>query len=117
MKKVANAYISWVPAGKGGRKQPPSGPLYSTLVRFDDDTTWPHEAWSLVVRCLRSVESGRFWYAQVEFLVEEAPQDLLHSDSRFQLFEGRRMTATGIIVAPSVLPRDDAGEFEAMLLC
>jgi hypothetical protein len=117
MKNPAKAYVSWVPAEKGGRRQPPSGPLYSTLVRFDDDPRWPHEAWSLVVRCLEPYDDGRFWFAEVAFLFHDAPIQLRHENARFQLYEGRRMTATGIVLAATDEPPTGAEQFEATLLC
>jgi hypothetical protein len=117
MKNPVKAYVSWVPAEKGGRRELPTGPLYSTLVRFDDDPHWPHEAWSLIVRCLTPFDDGRFWFSEVAFLVDEAPTHLLHQDARFQLYEGRRMTATGIILAATDQPPAGAEQFEATLLC
>src|SRR5438045_2240696 len=53
-KVTARAIVSWVPAAKGGRRKPPSGPVYSTVARFVDDPGWPAEAWSLVLRKVRT---------------------------------------------------------------
>src|SRR4051812_31243296 len=115
MGKTAKALVSWVPASKGGRKAPPTGPSYSTLVRFQDDPTWPEHAWSLKLEVIHTFAGGQFVYAKVQFLTEEAPQDLLHSGSRFELYEGRRMVATGLVREDDEAPRAES-EFEAALL-
>ena len=117
MKNPVKAYVSWVPAEKGGRRHPPAGPLYSTIVRFDDDPRWPEEAWSLAVRCLESFDNGRFWFAEVAFVVDEAPVELLCSDARFQLYEGRHMTATGIVLAATAQRPQRVEQLETVLLC
>jgi len=115
MAKSAKALISWVPATKGGRQQPPVGPSYSTVVRFDEDKTWSNPAWSVVVDFIKSFEGGRYTYAKVRFLAQDAPQKLLHADSRFQLYEGRRMVATGLITRRNMRPNKSA-HFETSLL-
>jgi hypothetical protein len=115
MAAIAKALISWVPSAKGGRQQPPSGPIYSTLVRFDEDTTWPNLAWSLVVEFIRSYAEGKYTYAKIRFLSEDAPHHLLHAGSRFQLYEGWRMVATGLVREGDEIPSESA-EFETSLL-
>lgn len=115
MTKSAHAMISWVPASKGGRQVPPAGPSYTTLVRFDDDKTWPNSSWSLVVDFITSFQNGQYTVAKVHFLVEDAPHELLKEGGRFQLYEGRRMVATGL-VREDHSSVDDLAEFEAALL-
>ena len=115
MAKTVKALISWVPAVKGGRQQPPQGPSYTTVVRFDEDKTWPALAWSLVVDFNRSYAGGQYTYAKIKFLVDEAPQELLHGGSRFQLYEGRRMVATGLVREGDAVPSESV-EFESSLL-
>ena len=114
--RVAKAVISWVPAAKGGRKQPPTGPVYSTVARFTDDPDWPARAWSLVVRKLKAYGGGRFWFAQVEFLVDAAPHDLLRPGARFDLDEGRKLAATGLIRAERSRAPQQARSLQSVLL-
>jgi len=109
------AMLSWVPFEKGGRKLRPSGPTYSTLVRFDEDDSWPAETWSLRMEFIRSYADGKYVYARVSFVSPDAPQGLLHEGSRFQLYEGRRLVATGLVRAADVVP-SESNEFEQKLL-
>lgn len=113
VKKPVRALISWVPAAKGGRKSLFEGEVYSTVVRFADDPNWPDVTWSLAVRRLRTYAGGRFWYAEVQFLSDQAPQGLLRAGARFDLYEGRKLTATGLIRSK---PPHRAGELSAVLL-
>ena len=115
MSKTVKALISWVPANKGGRRQPPIGPSYKTCVRFDEDPSWPDEAWTLVVDFIRSYGDGQYLYAKVYFLMPDAPDKFLHAGSRFQLYEGRRLVATGLVREGDVAPNEPA-EFESTLL-
>lgn len=113
MNKAAKALISWIPAGKGGRQRPPVGPAYSTVARFDEDASW--QEWSLVVDFIHSFANGQYLEAAVRFLSDEAPRQLLHGGSRFQLFEGRHMVATGLIREDDAAPVEE-GEFDSVLL-
>jgi hypothetical protein len=109
------AMISWVPRDKGGRLTFPSGPQYTTVVRFDEDQGWPADAWSLAVDYIRSYARGQYVYAKIHFLVPEAPHELLHEGSRFQLYEGRKIVATGLVRERDVVPTE-SNEFEHALL-
>jgi hypothetical protein len=110
------ALISWVPAAKGGRKQPPTGPTYTTVARFADDPKWPQEAWSLVVRKLRTYGGGCLWFAEVGFLVpEHAPNELLRAGARFDLYEGRKLTATGLVRGAHARPPAQTRSLESVL--
>jgi hypothetical protein len=112
----ATALISWVPPEKGGRLVPPPGPRYVAPARVvigggrgtDGD-------WSLVVEFEKTFDGGIFTHATVRFLVDEAPHELLASGAGFELHEGRRLVATGIVCEPDAVPRDSA-EFEHLLL-
>jgi hypothetical protein len=115
MDKQATVMLSWVPPGKGGRKVFPPGPTYSSVVRFDEDKDWPTKPWSLCVEFIRSYASGKYVYARVKFLLPDAPHELLHEGSRFQLYEGRKLVATGLIRAGDSVPNESL-EFEQALL-
>lgn len=116
MSQSVEAFISWVPADEGGRSRPPSGPTYSTLVRFEEDSSWPKEAWSLVVRFLKPIRGGRYLHANVQFLVDDAPHHLLHAGSRFELFEGHKRVAKGVVLPQSLPVPDEISEFESALI-
>jgi hypothetical protein len=116
MSKVAKAWISWVPAAKGGRKKFPTGPTYCNVVHFRDDPKWPGEAWSLVIRKVRSYRGGRFWFATIEFLMEDAPHELLHAGARFSLHEGKKLAATGLVRSDNAKPPAQPTTVQAVLL-
>ena len=110
------AMISWTSAADGGRKQPPSGPSYSTLVRFEEDTASAQGDWSLVVESEKRFKDPRFLLANVRFLVDAAPHQLLHSGSRFELFEGRKRVAKGIVLPPTIPVPEEISALEAALI-
>jgi hypothetical protein len=99
MKKRVKAKISWVPKNKGGRESPPPGPRYITVSRFEEDKdSYPKEAWSLVLEFSRLPDSSLDLIADVGFLMDDAPNHLLHPGSKFELFEGRQLVAKGEVM-------------------
>lgn len=113
---MAKVFISWALSDEGGRRQPPTGPAYSTVARFEEDENWPKQAWSLLVRFVRPLHGGRYLIADVDFLVPEAPAALLGKGSRFELLEGRRRVAKGVVLPASVEVPDEINEFESALI-
>ena len=78
----------------------PSGPKYSSVAKVERlSDKWPQEAWSIV---LYFSELG--YYCQklttnIELLfAENAPADLLTQGERFEIYEGRRVVARGVIL-------------------
>jgi hypothetical protein len=112
----AQAVISWIPGERGGRQHPPAGPIYSTVARFEDDENWPRRAWSIVVEFERELSGGQHIVAKVRFLAGEAPVELLQEGSRFELLEGRRRTAKGVIVPQRTEIPAELNAFEAALI-
>ncbi len=113
----ARAFISWIPAAKGGPSRPPTGVTFRADVRFDDDLNWPAEGWTLVVRPIKRFSRGQLVFAEVEFLVPDAPHDLLRNGARFQLFDGRRPIAHGLVLPPQARPPKTAVTLRARVLC
>lgn len=98
MKRV-KAEISWVPKNEGGRDSPPLGPRYITVARFEEEKEkYPKEAWSLVVEFSRMASESHELIADVSFLMDDAPDYLLHPGSKFDLFEGRKLVAKGEVI-------------------
>lgn len=96
---MVKAKVSWVPIEAGGRKSPPPGPRYVTVARFDDDKNkYPKEAWSLVLEFSDVPDDSLSVVADVRFLVEDAPVRLLRQGSTFELYEGRKLVARGIVL-------------------
>ncbi len=99
MTKNVFAEIKWLSPIEGGRKQPPRGPTYTTVARFEEQgDQWTKEAWSLVAEFLDEPDRFNCQRATVRFLVEEAPWEWLTQSSRFDLMEGDRVVARGVIL-------------------
>lgn len=116
MSTAQRAMISWMSEEDGGRKQPPSGPRYVTVARFEEDEKSDDEAWSLVVDFEKQFKDPRIVLATVRFLVDEAPHHLLHRGSRFELLEGRKRVAKGIVLPSTVAIPEEINEFESALI-
>lgn len=100
------ARIVWVPPDQGGRRSPPIGPRYSAPARFEAAwDAWPDEAWSLVLELISRPTESVDWIAEVRFLVEQAPQELLTDGARFDLYEGQKCVAHGTVL-PSAPQQD-----------
>jgi hypothetical protein len=96
---MALARVCWVPEAEGGRKVPFTGSRYSTVARFEDDKSWPDEAWSLVLNFNEPTNGSHCVMADVHFLVAEAPVHWLTQGSKFELYEGRNCVARGEILS------------------
>ena len=116
MSNVQHAMISWISPQDGGRSRPPSGPTYSTLARFEEDRRWPDESWSLWVEFEKSFRDSRLLLAKVRFLVDEAPHCLLHEGSRFELYEGAKRVAKGVILPAAISVPQEISDFECALI-
>ena len=88
------AIIHFLTREEGGREQPPSGPVYSTVADFlghrGDD------AWSVVIR-FKAAPGLSDIEGEIQMLSPEAPNSLLHEGTRFRLLEGSRVVAIGQI--------------------
>lgn len=93
------ARIQWLNSAEGGRQQPPSGPTYTTVARFErQGDQWTNDAWSLVLDFMGSPDDRLCHQAKVRFLAESGPSGWLEKGSRFELMEGPRVVARGLII-------------------
>lgn len=90
------ARICWIPASAGGRKQPPAGPRYSTVARFDEEDE--QNEWSVIVEFEQRPDDRGCVEGQIKFLIPEAPFYLLRPGKQFHLTEGARVVATVEII-------------------
>lgn len=96
---TVKAEICWLSLEEGGREEPPSGPSYSTVAKFEEYADrWPSEAWSIVAEFDESANDSMCITADVRFLAEGAPSHLLKSGQRFELYEGDKMVAVGKVI-------------------
>lgn len=103
------ARIHWKTREEGGRRSPPTGigqPPYATVVRFKDAAEpWPPPvAWSLIVQKVEALSQDYDWVANVRFLVDEAPVAELRAHREFELYEGGRCVAAGVLAEEDVTP-------------
>lgn len=99
MAKIVKAQIYWIPEEEGGRTSIPNNFNYSTVACFEDiKEKYPREAWSVVVDLEHAKKESRWVAADFRFLVDNAPEQLLYKGSKFKLFEGHRLVATGEIL-------------------
>lgn len=100
MAATKRAVIEWISPEEGGRRSgAPSGPDYAAPAKFlahADD--WLLDAWDLLVHKVEFVEEPNKWLADVQFRVDGAPYQWLTPAARFELYEGKRRVATGIIL-------------------
>jgi hypothetical protein len=105
------ARIAWLPPEQGGRGAPPAGPRYSTPARFEVAwEAWARgQAWSLVLDLVSHPIGLTDWIAEVRFLVDEAPQELITEGARFELYEGKKCVGHGTVLAAvpaAVMPQE-----------
>ena len=118
MDKCHRAMISWIPAEEGGRHSTPSGPTYSGY-RRDSKKTKNGLTMSGVqaLNFERRFANPRIALATVQFLVpERAPNHLLHGGSRFELMEGPKRVAKGVILPATIEVPQEVNEFESSLI-
>jgi hypothetical protein len=101
------ANIRWLKPYEGGRTAPPPGPSYSTVAKFETQTTeeWRKQAWSIVVDLDGTPDETWTQTARISFLADEteAPVNWLSPRTAFELFEGLSKVADGIVLE-AVLP-------------
>jgi len=116
MSEKVQAIISWVPPEAGGRHSLHAGPRYVTVCRFEEDPSWEHGTWSLVLDWVKTFRGGKLLLANIAFLVAEAPSNLLHAGNRFELLEGGKRVAKGIVLPASVEVPQEVSDFELALV-
>jgi hypothetical protein len=99
------ARIHWFRWDQGGRVTLPAcegDPPYATVVRFkNSNEPWPPSVvWSLVVEKLRVFESEYDWIVRVRYQFPNAPSCELQPGREFELLEGGRLVAEGILLEP-----------------
>ena len=85
------------PSGEGGG-------VYAPIIRFvDAESTWPPPiAWSLIVNKIAALNQYE-WIADVSYLAREAPASELRASRPFELLEGRKCVATGMLLESAIV--------------
>jgi hypothetical protein len=117
MNRETRAIIRWVPPSRRGRPRPPNPPAgYTAPARFESDPQSARGDWSLRIIASTDLRGEEVIDATVCFLVPEAPQELLSEGERFELLEGKRVVAKGVILPAAVAASNPITEFELALL-
>lgn len=113
MNEWQRARICWIPATMGGRKQPPTGPRYSTVARFNDEDD--QNEWSVIIEFEQQPDDRGCLEAQIRFLAPEAPFYLFQPGKQFHLLEGARVVATVEIISRTKLqPGVNGASYQAV---
>ena len=90
---MATAQIDWL-------RQPPLGPRYSTVARFEEQTEeqWKKEAWSVVVELQGRPDESGHQVVAIRFLSKDGPTKWLQPSSKFSLYEGETKVAEGVVL-------------------
>lgn len=98
MKKIVKAHITWTAYENGGRKNPPlAGTRYCPIVIFNNVKGNIGEFWSADFVCTE-VDKNYSSIVEFTFLSEDAPMDYLVKGNEFELFEGNKKVASGVII-------------------
>lgn len=92
-----HAWISWLSPKKGGRDAVPLSRSRAD-VRFENQKTWPEEGWTLVIDSVKTFKNSRLQVVRIDFLVDEAPHHLIVAGTRFEILDGARVVANGMVV-------------------
>jgi len=99
---VFKAKIQWLKAEQGGRKTLPFGEQYAPIIRIIKPSIKPKPwldtdgTWSLFVENKKNISDFET-ISEVKYLSEKAP-DNLNEGVEFELYEGNKMVAKGIIL-------------------
>lgn len=96
MKTWMEAHVVWVPFEKGGRqKHLPSNTRYCPIIVFPEAKT--DDAWSAEI-LTNSINDNNESIIDISFLFSDAPFELLKPGAKFELYEGKKMVASGVLV-------------------
>ena len=111
------AIIRFVPLERGGRSAPPTNADgYSTTARFESDVSATQGHWSVVLRDVVHLRGPECIRADVRFLTQDAPDSLLNEGERFELLEGKRVVAKGVVLPSRIQTPGTINDFELALL-
>ena len=104
MNKEYEARIYWLTEAEGGRKMLPCGDKYAPIIRFPNSPTNSEEYWSIFVNNKVLLNHSET-LSVITYLSDYAP-DNLAVGVEFNLCEGKKVVARGIVVRELVLGRN-----------
>src|SRR4051812_398138 len=113
MSAETKAIIRWIPADRGGRSSPPLDAAgYSSPIRFETDPQFDRGAWSIRLSHVLPLRGAECILATIELLVPDAPRELMRAGERFELLEGKKTIAKGVILPQLVKIPSQLNDFE-----
>ena len=96
MKRKVKSQITWALPKDGGREYVlPIGMRYCPIIVFigkqDSDSLWSAEIYNTSI-------DDRVSIAELSYLVDAAPDYLLHTGNEFLLYEGQSVVAKGVVL-------------------
>jgi hypothetical protein len=117
MKRDVRCIIRWISAARGGRSVPPRPAKgYTAPAIFEADRAATLGTWSLRILEASELHGGEVVEARIAFLAPEAPQQLLQEGARFELAEGAKVVARGIVLPQTIRVPQRMNDFELALL-
>ena len=96
MKTWMEAHVSWVSYDKGGReKHMPANAKYCPIIVFPGEKM--NGTWSAEI-LVKSVIDNNESTIDISFLFDDAPFELLKPGADFELYEGSKLVAKGVMV-------------------
>lgn len=91
------AKITWLSEKQGGRKSIPNSDKYAPVVKITRPKELiQNETWSLILTNLEHLTEFES-IAEIQYLSDKAP-DNLKKEVEFELFEGNKLVAKGIVI-------------------
>lgn len=117
MNRSARAIIRWLPRERGGRNHPlDNAEGYAVPARFESDVQQQQGIWTVRLTDVANLRDHQCIRATVQFISPEAPQDLLEDGERFELLEGPRVVAKGVLIPRAIPIPNEVSEFDLALL-
>ena len=108
------AIIRWSPDRAGRVFAPPAGYVHRGAAVFEEQDMAVADAWSVVVRVLRELDGPRCVVADVAFLMDHAPHELLSPGHRFRMVGGS--CGKGVMMERQLALPERVSEFELALI-
>ncbi len=96
MKKEVVAVLHWSDEKYGRKFSVTQDWKYCPIIKFEDQPA-STDLWSAIIYLVRQQHDGSL-FARLTYFSDCAPFELLYSGHRFELFEGARKVANGVVL-------------------
>ncbi len=96
MNKRFKARIHWLSKDEGGRNYLPKGKKYAPIIKITKSPLKIEDFWSIFVENIQYLGDNET-ISEMKYLSDFAPNNL-SADVEFELFEGNKLVAKGIIL-------------------